>query len=81
MAFEGFNAGGVKPLKLFPEWKRRLLDAPWPEEVRWHVGQAIYGFFRFCKQHHTPASVESAKAFVESAAGQRDPWARPALRS
>ena len=80
MAFEGFNAGREKTSKLFPEWKEQLLAAPWPEDVRWRVGQVIYVFFRFCKRYHTPASVESAKAFVESEAGQRDPWIRPALR-
>jgi hypothetical protein len=49
----------------FPQWGQRLAESGLHEAVQRSHGRAILGYLKWLKEHHSPATVASAKGFLE----------------
>jgi integron integrase len=56
----------------FRNWSEVLDASPLPEVVRARHRRGIFGFLRYCKQEHCPASIGAARRYLESAAEARE---------
>ena len=64
----------------FPQWKSVLAAAPVDDGAKAAYSRGIIGFLRFCKEHHAPATVALAKAYLARFPENSSGVARVALR-
>jgi hypothetical protein len=64
------NSASERVVVWFPRWKERLGNSGLHEDAQRAHERAILGYLKWCKENHSPATVASAKAFLEQVEGR-----------
>jgi hypothetical protein len=61
----------------FPDWPAKLQEVRLPVAIRQRYKLAIIRYLQFCKQSHQPATVESARQFMQQTEDARQLGQQP----